>query len=97
LGCAYSKRGCEIEITIPRDVLEWFVDVRERKTGVVLWRDWNEHYSNDKETKSELRVQMRTAIESFIGHVVARQIRIVHGKGQWLINNDWEEIELDSS
>lgn len=68
--------GLLIEVTIPRDVLEWFVSASD-ETGTV-WSEWADHYATNGETLEELMAEMATSIEQFLSIVVNSEVRVSH-------------------
>src|ERR1043166_8446520 len=56
--CARKPDGLTVEVTVPHDVLEWFVTVLQTPTGKEVWSDWMDYYSAHDETETELRSDM---------------------------------------
>lgn len=67
----------KITVTIPRDVLEWFIDVQCPVTGKELTSDWADHYATDGETDEELRDERREEILSFLATLLEQPLRLV--------------------
>ena len=92
-----KPEGFNVEIIVPKDVLEWSVTVTDAH-GHHLWTDWNEHYALARETRDQLAAEMARDIQAFIDRVVARSFRTeVTECGtdvEWLIEGSWREILL---
>ena len=57
------------EITIPRDVLEWFASVKQRHDKREVWSDWMDYTGYDARPKEELEKEMTEDILAFIDRV----------------------------
>lgn len=81
----------KIEITVPNDVFEWYVDVYN-SDGIMLTSNWYDHYDDKKEN---LMIEMRDSIAEFIHAVTKNDSRIVAKQNssgsifQILIDNKW--------
>lgn len=67
-------RGMFCEVTIPRDVLEWFASVQHRHDKRELWSDWMDYTGYDDRTKEQLEAEMADNILAFIDRVSAYEL-----------------------
>src|SRR5262245_3801029 len=56
------RGGFLIEICIPDDVYEWFVDVKDERTGTTVLQDWMDHYATEGESNDDLESEMCTEV-----------------------------------
>jgi len=94
-----KQEGLVFTVTIPRDVLEWFVDVHAGADK--MWADWMDHYpAADQETIRELHAQRAAEIEAFVFRLLAVPVRLVRqeaspkGGLEWQVNDAWKAISL---
>ncbi len=59
------------EISVPREVLEWFVTASRASTKQEVWSDWMDYYDVHRHTQAELRSEMGRDVERFIERVLA--------------------------
>ena len=99
------KRGrMTIRVTVPNNVLEFFVDVLDGATVVVQY--WWDYEGYDDTPREELAQSMASDINEFVANLLDRDIRFaaVSVKSwipwrraatkqtlQWLINGSWEQ------
>jgi len=88
------------QIIVPRDVLEWFVTVREAATDKEVWSDSNEYYATDNETDEELRSFMRHDIERFVDRLLVSTVRLLKSpkspltRLEWRAEDGWELVSI---
>ena len=70
-----KRGGLTIRVTVPDDVLEWFVDVVDG-TAVVL-QDWWDYEGYDDTPKEALAQSMASDIDDFLVKLLERDIRLV--------------------
>jgi hypothetical protein len=100
--CARKPDGLTVEVTVPHDVLEWFVTVLQTPTGKEVWSDWMDYYSAHDETETELRSDMSRHIEHFIERSLASTFRIVESRKffgrrqrlEWQTDGDWRRVVI---
>lgn len=92
--------GIEFEITVPKDVLEWFADAKINNEPV--WSDWADYYPMDGETPEALAADMRDDIEGFVRAIAVAPMRVSQHKKlwrtrnrlEWLIDGNWAKLSL---
>jgi hypothetical protein len=57
------------EVTIPRDVVEWFASVKQRQDKREVWSDWMDYIGYDDRPKEKLETEMADDILAFIDRV----------------------------
>ena len=62
------------EVTIPRDVLEWFASVKQQHDKQEVWSDWMDYAGYDDRPKEKLEAEMADDILSFIDRVSASEL-----------------------
>ena len=62
------------EVTIPRDVLEWFASVKRRQDKREVWSDCMDYDGYDDRPKERLESEMADDILSFIERVSASEL-----------------------
>ncbi len=88
-----------VEVTVPHDVLEWFVTVR--RDGTELWSDWMDYYAIDEHSK-DLHLARATDVEQFVQKISETTVRAVESRSlfskrptiQWLAAGTWTRISL---
>jgi hypothetical protein len=69
----HIPKGAErCEITIPKDVFEWFASVKDVE-GKEVWSDWMDYYDASPEV---LERQMKEDISSFIERVLRSDLKL---------------------
>jgi hypothetical protein len=98
-----KSEGLVFEITVPKDVLEWFVTARQTPTGEDTWSDWMDYYSVNNETDAELASDMQRDIEQFVDRLNVSTFRILESRTlfgrrrqrlEWKSNGDWQRVSL---
>jgi hypothetical protein len=64
------------DVTVPHDVLEWFVDARDNSGSI--WSEWADYYPTDGETRGQLLVDMASDIERFVTVLMNSEVRVLH-------------------
>ena len=84
------RPGILLSVLIPRDVLEWWIEVSDMASGAKV-EDWCDYAGYDASTKQEPSEDMRTDVLRFIENVVARPRRVTQDGHvlQWHIGGDW--------
>lgn len=79
----YRQPGITVRITVPDEVLEWFVDVLDGAATVVVqdWSDYDGYSSPSRERCAEL---MASDIVEFISNLLSRDIRMTVAKERTL-------------
>ena len=62
------------EVTIPRDVLEWFASVKQRHDKREVWSDWMDYTGYDDSPKEKLEAEMADDILAFIARISASEL-----------------------
>jgi len=106
LESAWSVRvpkgdGLVIELTIPRDVLEWFVTAYD-KAGAKTWSDWVDYCGYERgESVERLAVEMSDDIDRFIATLLqATAFRVVsspsllgaYSTAEWQVDGQWQDV-----
>jgi hypothetical protein len=68
-----KPRNVELEILVPRDVLEWFITARDA-SGAEVWSDWVDYTGyvpKREENLDQLASDMRRDVEEFVKRLVA--------------------------
>lgn len=79
-----------VEITIPSDIFEWFINVFDDK-NVKLISDWYEVYGEKKE---DLIKERQLEIETFIQNIINNKIRFVQNKKGFILTSLFQ-YEID--
>ncbi len=79
-----------VEITIPSDIFEWFINVFDDK-NVKLISDWHDGYDDKKEV---LIKQRQLEIETFIQNIINNKIRFVQNKKGFILTSLFQ-YEID--
>jgi hypothetical protein len=101
-----KPRGLQLEIIVPRRVLEWFVTARDAQ-GNELWSDWIDYQgylSATEERPDQLGRQMIQDVERFIlAAVTAEDFRVTtectlkvltRRRAEWQQRGVWEPVTL---
>jgi len=64
------------EVTVPHDVLEWFVCVKRRGEEKEQWSDWMDYGGYDDTAKEELESQMADDVAGFVDRVSISELRL---------------------
>jgi|TARA_R100000664_G_C2722469_1_gene115512 hypothetical protein len=101
-------RESYFELTIPKDVNEWFVSFFSSETNDKIWSDWVDWYISGEINKENVRICFQRDIEYFIERVLAAtDYRIVNNPGfkffgkeffktsdlELFINKEWILVE----
>jgi hypothetical protein len=87
-----TRNDVIVTLTVPRDVLEWFVDVADA-AGVVT-SDWCDYEGYDDTPRELLHNDMATDVEQFLVAITSRPIRIVRAarakpRLEWFHETRW--------
>lgn len=69
-----TRCGLTIQITVPKTVLEWFVEVFE--DDAVTVQDWWDYEGYDKTPRDKLHNSMHSDIKEFVTSLLTRNIRL---------------------
>lgn len=69
-----TKEKLFCEVTIPRDILEWFASVKEQQGQTEVWSDWMDYSGYDDRPRQELEIEMARDILAFINRVSDRPL-----------------------
>jgi hypothetical protein len=85
-----ERCGLSVSLVIPKSVLEFFIDVHDA-AGVHLIHDWLDYAGYDSAPESQLAEEMRAEALTFIGRLVDRNLRLVHGDRhlEWQTGERW--------
>jgi hypothetical protein len=86
-----KRSGLSVSLTIPRSVLEWFVDVHDAD-GVCLIKDWLDYAGYDATPESQLAEDMRDEVLRFVDRLLDRNLRLVQGHRsslEWQVGERW--------
>jgi hypothetical protein len=89
-----KERDITFEVTIPDDVLEWFVVARSNAS--VIWEDWCDYYPLEKEVDDQLADEMRTDLQLFVAAVVEGEFRVNNGRLEHFAAGAWSEFGIGS-
>lgn len=71
----FNKSEVLVEVTVPEDVLEWFIDAKtENGQSTLEW--WCEYEGYDKASREELVNRMSSDIDTIVRGLLVRDIRI---------------------
>ena len=101
----FENSGITIEITVPLDVLEWFVDASQSSSSAKLhwWCDYEGYDDTPRETLVDC---MSSDIETIVGGLLEREIRLARQPASliskllrrearfqldWKINGIWDD------
>ncbi len=101
-----KPNGVQLEIVVPRDVLEWFVTARDAD-GSEFWSDWMDYTGYvpaAEERTDQLASRMSEDVESFVRALVtAESFRITEHRlvgvitrkqAEWQIRGEWRRVAL---
>jgi hypothetical protein len=85
-----KRSDLSVSLTIPRTVLEWFVDVHDRD-GVRLIQDWVDYAGYDATPESRLAEDMRREVSAFVKRLLDRNLRLTNGgrRLEWQTGDRW--------
>lgn len=72
--CIHKSGGLAFHVTVPHEVLEWFVDVHD--DAGEIWSDWADYPALDGETRDQLAAGMAGDIERMVTTLAASQARV---------------------
>jgi hypothetical protein len=97
--CIYKPGGLVFKVTVPYDVLEWYVDAIDGSGAI--WSDWVDHYAANGESREFLADEMKTSIEQLLARVVQCEFRIAvieHPESTRRLylraGEDWKELSI---
>ena len=70
-----KRDSVTIRVTVPKDVLEWFVDAAE--DGIVAMQDWFDYEGYDDTPRQQLARQMASDVDQFVTNLLNRNVRLV--------------------
>lgn len=84
------RSGIALSVLIPKDVLEWWVEVNDTASGAMI-EDWCDYAGYDATPARALSEDMRIDVLSFVENAVARPLRIVaNGRIlEWNVGGVW--------
>lgn len=78
-----KEPNLSVELTVPTNCGEWFVEVSDKSTGTLLWSDQAEVYSSvlgvTAETAGELQKLREEGISQFVRQMLTLQLRVAEG------------------
>ena len=102
--------GIALELTIPHDVLEWFVNARDASRGTEIWSDWMDYsgYVPKKlENREALLQDMARDIEIFVARAATATgfrvdtertlVILSRSVAYWEIGGRWVPVSLARS
>ena len=106
---SFIRSGLIIEVTVPFDVLEWFINV-SNSDGSASMGWWCDYCGYDKTPLAELASRMASDIDKLVSGLGKRQLRLIplqksrlarflrsptQHQLDWLIDGQWEEALLE--
>lgn len=87
-----TRNDVVVTLTVPRDVLEWFVNVADAVGEVTS--DWCDYEGYDDTPRELLHEEMATDVEQFLLAITSRPIRTVREPGakprlEWFHETRW--------
>lgn len=82
--------GIEVVITVPRNVLEWWVEAMEGECRV---QDWCDYEGYDSTPRDQLEKDMRADVLSFFTATTTRPLRFSNSKQslEWEAQGRWQQ------
>jgi hypothetical protein len=74
------RDNLSVLVTIPKDVLEWFVDARDDPTGRSV-HDWCDYVGYDETPIDVLTADMAEDVQRFVEQLLKRPLRTVEWRG----------------
>ena len=83
------------EVTIPDNVLEWFVVARSGAS--VVWEDWCDYYPLEKDVTERLADEMRTDLQRFVAALVEGEFRVESGCVERFAAGTWSQFGIGAA
>jgi hypothetical protein len=83
------------EVTVPDDVLEWFVVARAGAD--VVWEDWCDYHPLENDVDEQLRAEMRGDLQRFVAAVIEGHFRVESGALEYFVSGGWSRFEIGVS
>jgi hypothetical protein len=64
------------EVTVPREVLEWYACVKDWREKKETWSDWMDYSGYDDRTPEKLESEMAQDILAFVDRVSGSELRL---------------------
>jgi hypothetical protein len=82
--------GVSLSVLIPRDVLEWWVEVKGTPSGVTA-EDWCDYEGYDANSERQLSEDMRADVLSFVENALVRPLRSAAAGRilEWNVGGEW--------
>jgi hypothetical protein len=98
LTLTIHRGSISVLLTVPKSVLEWFVDVRDEATARSV-TDWCDYAGYDDTPDAQLSSDMADDLQSFVGRLLERPLRFVARPGvlrggfavEWELGGQWEQ------
>jgi len=71
-----AKPSGLVEVLVCDNILEWFITLKDERTGDELFSERCEHYATEGESRAELEVQMRDTVITVVDAIRASDLRI---------------------
>ena len=92
------RRGdIDIRVLIPEAVLEWYVDVEHRQSGLRA-KDWYDYEGYDHTPIADLDQSMADEVSTFISRSIGCELRFVEdtasqskGRLEWFVDGRWQQ------
>lgn len=94
-----KPNGLSLEVTVPYEVLEWFVDAKD--DAGTIWSDWVDYYPINGEKKQLLVAEMMCDVERFVTVLVESEIRDSREQSksniivELKVGGSWKSASLD--
>jgi hypothetical protein len=91
------RSDIEVRVVVPKDALEWFVDV-EHRASQSRAKDWCDYEGYDDAPRFELENEMAADVTNFLAQAIERDLRYVQdsrdparGILEWLVDGGWRQ------
>ena len=82
----------EVRVTVPENLLEWFVDAKPRgaRSGA---SDWFDYEGYDETPFAALEQDMAEEMSAFVDQLIERDLRYVEEKNvlEWSVDGQWQQ------
>jgi hypothetical protein len=97
--CVRKPNGLLIEVTVPYEALEWFVDAKD-DCGTI-WSEWADYYPVHTEKRQQLVIEMMCDVERLVTILTNSEIRFSRDQGkskklvELKVGGSWKGASLD--
>jgi len=87
----FGRQNISVKVTVPDEVLEWFVDVHQ--SGQLVAQDWCDYCGYDQTPIEDLTRDMAEEVDQFLARLLATKLRVTQRDKTWIFGRKKSILE----